>query len=159
MLRSLFTLLFTLSSFATVARFQPTLPCDIEALATEAQAGLANAASLEDVQAVQAQLNWAIAGCQGWAWSGDGKTNSIVIPLVSLPEGLYTLSVKTTGAMIVKPIHRAGDCTLPYAIVNILSGQADTSMEGLLEVKAACEFALEISNVGEPWQLSITVLQ
>lgn len=146
-------LLFLIVAFVTSVTAQDE--CDPVVIAETYAPQLAEAATLDELQAVQSGLAREIAACNGLYFEDIA---SAVIGPIEISEGVYRITATTEGYLIVHELVIDGGCEFTGFGINIASGEATAGAEFLFKSEG-CTVVFETSNVTAPYTLQFELLQ
>jgi hypothetical protein len=135
------------------ATFSDSLTEQIATLADEEDP----AAALRDIQS---QIGEFQAACAGLSFSSEEYGLQPVLGPLTIPEGVYRLTLTTDGAFILSATILGGECDeLDYlGLFLIFPGTAAEGAQTVLDT-GECEVLLQISNVSDPWTLTFEKLR
>lgn len=97
--------------------------------------------------------------CSELAFSSETSGLQAVIGPVLFPDGIYRVTLTTTGFAIIKPEVLGGECeTADFGgLYNIMQGRASDGAQTLFTT-TGCLALLTVSNTSQPWTLTFELI-
>jgi hypothetical protein len=118
----------------------------MELIQTPAEGGL-----FEQLDMLQDAIETHRWKCSGMVMSGEPEAGKAVVVLgpISIPDGIYRVSLTTDEFFILGATELSGDCRLHFAASD---GDASAGMEQIYEYDDDCTMLLEI-EAEAPWEI------
>lgn len=153
-MKTLLALLIVLAALPVSAQDFAAADCDQAALLGSLATQLAQIKPGDDFWAAYADLQTVIASeyfrCAGLTLEGDGSQPQAVLGPLDIPDGVYRVTLTTSGRLKLELEELDGDCRYTGFVVS--EGEAVQGVQDRFEAEG-CRLTVSIDHADRPWTL------